>query len=126
MRGYRELCSLVGVAKLVCVAACGHMSPALRAACALQLGPAAYADTCATVHGFMRAPERALAGGTAQKEVDLLRRVAEDLMPATADGFMRAVAAQAVHMVGEWPFCEAQVRYDKAQPAWPLYRQPAR
>ena len=104
------MCSLVGVVKLVCVTVCCHMDPAVRKACVLQLSPAAFADVTVTVHNFMRNAEYALAGGTSQKEVDLLGQIARDLVPATTDWFVRCVDAQVLHMIGCWPVCENEVR----------------
>ena len=106
----RELCSLVGVVKLVCVTAAAHMEPAVRKACVLQLSPAALADATATVHHFMANAPYALEHGTAQGEVALLARVAKDLVPTTADWFMRAVDAQVLHLVATWPLCEKEAR----------------
>jgi hypothetical protein len=105
----RELCALVGVVKLVGVTAACHMEPAARKACVLQLSCDALADVALTVDHLMARTEYALAHGTSQGEVDLLGRIARDLVPASSDSFMRAVDAQIIHMVATWSMCENEV-----------------
>jgi hypothetical protein len=65
----RELCSLVGVVKLVAVTICCHMETAVRKACVLQLSPPALSDVALTVHNLMRNTDYALAHGTGQVRI---------------------------------------------------------
>jgi hypothetical protein len=91
------------------VTMCCHMEAAVRKACVLQLSSAALADVCVMANNFMRNPARALQGGTSQLEIDLLARIAHDLVPSSPDLFMKAVDAQIIHMVACWPLCEDEV-----------------
>lgn len=106
----RELCSLIGVVKLVFVTICGHMEPAARKACVMQLSPPAMLDVCTVVHNLLARPTRALAGGTQQAEIDLLAKVAADIIPRTADWFLTLVGARCLHTVGLWQSCQPQAR----------------
>lgn len=106
----RELCSLIGVVKLVFVTICGHMEAAARKACVMQLSPPAMLDVCAVVHNLLSRPDRALAGGTAQPEIDLLGQVADDIIPETPDWFLSLVGAGCLHTVGLWQRCQGKAR----------------
>lgn len=106
----RELCSLIGVVKLVFVTICGHMEPAARKACVMQLSPPAMLDVCTVVHHLLARPDRALAGGTAQAEIDLLARVADDIVPETSDWFLTLVGARCLHTVSLWQRCQQKAR----------------
>jgi hypothetical protein len=86
------------------------MDNAVRKACVLQLSPSAFADVCVTVNHLMRHPAYALARGTKQEEIDLLGRIARDIVPESTDWFMKCVDAQVIHMIGCWPMCENEVR----------------
>lgn len=118
----RELCSLIGVVKLVFVTICGHMEAAARKACVLQLSPPAMLDVCTVMHHFLSRPERALAGGTKQPEIDLLARVATDIIPESPDWFLSLVGARCLHTVGLWKRCQDQVwdLHSTAPSFWPL------
>jgi hypothetical protein len=61
---YRELNSLMGVAKLTYTVVCAHEEPDARKATILQLSPPALACMCLAIHPFMSNPEKAIAGGT--------------------------------------------------------------
>jgi hypothetical protein len=88
------------------------MENAVRKACVLQLSPAALADVCMTVNHLMRYMAYAMSGGTKQEEIDLLGRIARDVVPETTAWFMKCVDAQVLHMIGCWPMCENEVRTD--------------
>eukprot|EP00892_Ulva_mutabilis_P005119 jgi/Ulvmu1/297/UM001_0301.1 len=93
------------------------MEPAARKACVMQLAPAAIADVCTAVHNLLARPERALAGGTQQAEIDLLATVAADIIPATQDWFLSLVTARCLHTLGTWPRCQSKVLELAMQPA---------
>jgi hypothetical protein len=109
-RDCRELCTLLGVVKLVFITIICHLETPVRKACVLQLSPKAISDVTVTVNNFMRNPEYALNGGTSQAQIELFARVAKEVVPYSLEWYMMVVDAKCLHMIAQWPHYSSSVR----------------
>lgn len=92
----------MGIVKLVFTVVCGHEDAPARKATILQLSPPALASVCLVLHPFMSNPEKALAGGAEKTELEVVGKVAQDLVPESLEWFIKLVRAQCLHMVAQW------------------------